>query len=56
MKTRRSKVRLSRALGIPLTPKAARIMERRPARPGQHGRARVKASDYKLRLLEKRLP
>lgn len=53
MKTSRSRVRLSRALGIPLTPKAARIMQRRPTRPGQHGRARVKASDYKLRLLEK---
>lgn len=53
VKTRRSKVRLSRALGVVLTPKAARFMERRPTRPGQHGRARVKASDYKLRLLEK---
>lgn len=28
-------------------------MERRPYRPGQHGRARVKVSDYKARLLEK---
>lgn len=49
----RSKVRLSRALGIPLTPKAGRVMESRPYRPGQHGRARVRESDYKLRLLEK---
>lgn len=49
----RSKVRLSRALGIPLTPKAARVMERRPTRPGQHGRSRQKVSDYKLRQLEK---
>jgi small subunit ribosomal protein S4 len=46
-------VRLSRALGVPLTPKAARVMEYRPTRPGQHGRARVKASDYKVRLMEK---
>lgn len=49
----RSKVRLSRALGIPLTPKAGRHLERRPYRPGQHGRARVKASDHQVRLLEK---
>ena len=49
----RSKVKLSRALGIPLTPKAGRVMERRPQRPGQHGRRRVNVTDYKLRLLEK---
>lgn len=49
----RSKVRLSRALGIPLTPKASRVMEHRPHRPGQHGRGREKVSDYKLRLVEK---
>ncbi len=48
-----STVRLSRALGIPLTPKAARYLERRPYPPGQHGRARRRTSDYKLRLLEK---
>jgi small subunit ribosomal protein S4 len=28
-------------------------MERRPTRPGQHGRTRTKESDYKMRLLEK---
>jgi small subunit ribosomal protein S4 len=28
-------------------------MERRPSRPGQHGRARIKVSDHKVRLLEK---
>jgi small subunit ribosomal protein S4 len=50
---KRSTVRQSRALGIALSPKAARVMERRPYRPGQHGRARVKISDYKTRLLEK---
>jgi small subunit ribosomal protein S4 len=49
----RSKVRLSRALGIALTPKAARHLERRPYPPGQHGRGRKKTSDYKVRLLEK---
>lgn len=48
-----STVRLSRALGIPLTPKAARYLERRPYPPGQHGRARRRTSDYKLQLLEK---
>jgi hypothetical protein len=52
---RRSKVRLSRALGVALTPKAARVMERRPARPGQHGRGRLKDTDYRTRLLEKQL-
>jgi small subunit ribosomal protein S4 len=49
----RSKVRLSRALGIPLTPKAARHLERRPYPPGDHGRGRKRTSDYKTRLLEK---
>jgi hypothetical protein len=49
----RSKVRLSRALGIPLTPKATRHLERRPYPPGQHGRRRRTQSDYKARLLEK---
>jgi small subunit ribosomal protein S4 len=48
-----SKVRLSRALGIALTPKAARHLERRPYPPGQHGRNRRRPSDYKVRLLEK---
>jgi small subunit ribosomal protein S4 len=49
----RSKVRLSRALGIALTPKAARHLERRPYPPGEHGRRRRTQSDYKTRLLEK---
>jgi len=49
-----SKTRLSRALGVPLTPKAARILEKRPYAPGQHGRTRRKAdSDYAVRLREK---
>lgn len=46
-------MRRSRALGIPLTPKAARALQRRPHRPGQHGRRPRKASDYQLQLLEK---
>jgi len=53
MSRTRSKVRLSRALGIPLTPKAARYLERRPYPPGQHGRRRRTTSNYKARLLEK---
>jgi small subunit ribosomal protein S4 len=48
------KVRISRALGIALTPKAGRIMERRPNPPGQHGAMqRRKVSEYKKQLLEK---
>src|SRR5687768_7006815 len=53
MSRARSKVRLSRALGIALTPKAARHLKRRPYPPGQHGRRRRVTSDYKARLLEK---
>ncbi len=49
----RKSVRESRALGIPLTPKAERLMQRRPYRPGEHGRGRVKDSDYSIRLKEK---
>ncbi|RRJ87300.1 30S ribosomal protein S4 [Gulosibacter macacae] len=50
----RSKVRMSRALGVALTPKAARLMEKRPYAPGQHGRTRRKTdSDYAVRLREK---
>jgi small subunit ribosomal protein S4 len=49
----RPKARLSRALGIPLTPKCVKYFERRPFPPGVHGRGRRKASDYQVRLLEK---
>lgn len=50
----RSKVRLSRALGVALTPKAARALEKRPYAPGEHGRTRRKTdSDYAVRLREK---
>lgn len=50
----RSKTRLSRSLGIPLTPKAARYLEKRPYAPGQHGRTKRKSdSDYAVRLREK---
>ncbi|GLZ76060.1 30S ribosomal protein S4 [Actinorhabdospora filicis] len=53
MNQSRPKVRLSRALGIPLTPKCVKYFEKRPYPPGDHGRARRKASDYSVRLLEK---
>ncbi|OFL64066.1 MULTISPECIES: 30S ribosomal protein S4 [unclassified Brevibacterium] len=50
----RRQVRLSRALGIPLTPKAEKYFERRPYAPGEHGRARRRNdSDYSVRLKEK---
>ncbi|KWV34066.1 30S ribosomal protein S4 [Micromonospora rifamycinica] len=49
----RPKVKLSRALGIPLTRKCVRYFERRPYPPGVHGRNRRKTSDYQVRLLEK---
>lgn len=50
----RNQVRLSRALGIPLTPKAQRAFEKRPYPPGEHGRARKRQdSDYAVRLKEK---
>lgn len=55
MNTRGAKIRLSRQLGIRLTPKAARVMERRPNPPGQHGgaKAHAKGTEYKRHLLEK---
>ncbi|MCX7521709.1 30S ribosomal protein S4 [Microbacterium sp. STN6] len=50
----RSKTRLSRSLGIALTPKAAKYLEKRPYGPGEHGRSKRKAdSDYAVRLREK---
>lgn len=49
----RKQVRLSRALGLALTPKAERYMQRRPYRPGEQGRGRTKDSDYSIRLKEK---
>ena len=53
MNNSRPKAKLSRALGIPLTPKCAKYFERRPFPPGVHGRGRRKTSDYQVRLLEK---
>ncbi len=50
----RAKVRLSRALGIALTPKAARLMADGSYPPGQHGRTKRKSEgDFATRLREK---
>lgn len=47
-------VKKSRRLGIALSDKAARIMEKRPNPPGQHGgKMAHKLSDYGRHLLEK---
>ena len=53
MNTPRPKVRLSRRLGLALTPKAVSYVDRRPYPPGEHGRKRKQQSDYSTRLLEK---
>lgn len=48
------KVRLARQVGVALTPKAAKVLERRPYPPGDHGRTqRRNPSAYKTQLLEK---
>jgi small subunit ribosomal protein S4 len=50
----RRQVRLSRSLGLALTPKAQKHFDRRPYAPGEHGNSsRRKESDYKIRLKEK---
>lgn len=56
MKFNGPKVKLSRALGIALTPKAQKYMEKRPYPPGQHGEAKARKrqqSVYGKQLLEK---
>ncbi|MDR0944699.1 MAG: 30S ribosomal protein S4 [Bifidobacteriaceae bacterium] len=54
VKRSRRQVRQSRALGIPLTPKAVKYFEKRPYPPGEHGRGRRRQeSDYAVRLKEK---
>ena len=49
------KVKLSRKIGIALTPKAMKYMERRPYPPGVHGKGgrKRRISDYKRQLFEK---
>lgn len=46
------KVRLSRRVGIPLTPKSIRVMERKPFKPGVHKNLKTKLSTYGQQLLE----
>jgi small subunit ribosomal protein S4 len=57
MKYTGPKVKRSRSLGIAITPKAAKVMEKKPYPPGEHGRnssnGKRRESDYKLQLLEK---
>lgn len=54
MPIRGPKVKVSRALGLAITPKAAKVMERRSFSPGQHGMARKRSpSVYKTQLVEK---
>ena len=57
MKYTGPKVKRSRSLGIAITPKAAKVMEKKPYPPGEHGRntshGNRRESDYKLQLLEK---
>ncbi len=53
MSYRGPRAKKSRALGVPLTPKSAIIMEKRPAPPGQHGARRRNRSDFGAQLLEK---
>ena len=49
------KVKLSRKLDLRLTPKASRVLEKKPYPPGQHGssKRRRKQSDYGRQLFEK---
>lgn len=47
------RVRVLRALGCELPGLSRKTIERRPYPPGQHGQARKKLSEYKLRLVEK---
>ena len=48
------KVRLSRKLGVPMSPKASLVMLHKPYGPGQHGQRRSgRKSDYGRQLLEK---
>ena len=57
MKVKGPKVKLSRRLGIPLTPKTSKVMNRKSYPPGVHGPhqrlGRVRMSDYKRQLMEK---
>ena len=47
------KVKKARRLGMAFTEKDARILQRRPTPPGQHGANRVRISEYGMQLREK---
>jgi small subunit ribosomal protein S4 len=51
----RPKIKISRRLGIAVTPKAHRFLEKRPFGPGMHGpnKRRGKQTDYGRQLIEK---
>lgn len=55
MKFNGPKIKKARRLGVALSPKAEKYLERRPNAPGQHGpsRRRGKQSDYGRQLIEK---
>ena len=55
MKYTGPKVKISRKLGLNLTPKAGKVTQKKPYPPGQHGnsRRRGKMSDFGRQLLEK---
>lgn len=55
MKYTGPKIKRSRRLGIPLTPKSNKYLETRPSPPGMHGQSRrpKKQSDYGKQLTEK---
>ncbi len=47
------KVKKARRLGFAFTTKDARIMQRRPSPPGQHGQGRSRVSEFGMQLREK---
>lgn len=47
------RLRVMRALGVELPGLSPKKIEKRPYPPGQHGQARKKVSEYRLRLTEK---
>lgn len=54
MNLRGPKGKIARRLGIAISPKTARVLERRPTPPGQHGTTTArKQSEYKRQLMEK---
>jgi small subunit ribosomal protein S4 len=46
-------VKLSRREGVALTDKCQKYLDRRPYPPGEHGRWRIRQSEYLLQLREK---